>query len=387
MKRCLFTLFALCTLLVRAVAVRGQDVVFSRADSLINAAVAEGTIPGAVLCVVQGDQILCNRAYGYRQVHPQKDKMKPGTIFDLASLSKVVGTGMTAMSLVDDGLLDPDAKVSMYLPEYEGDATVRDLLTHVSGLPAYAQWKTLLADHPDASKAEKKQLLLEHVCHCKRMSAPRTEFRYSCLNFITLQYVMEAITGKTLDRLAEERVFGPLKMTHTGYCPGPSKRIAPTEIQADSTCLNGVVHDPLARVMNSGVSGNAGVFAPAKDLAKLAIWMFRMLDDKKCKHAPFSRETLEQMLAIPKGYEPFGRALAWDMQSDYNAARGSLLSPETVCHTGYTGTAMVLDPENKIAVILLTNRVHPYDKGGVNTLRRKVTDAVAAQLLKQSQTK
>ncbi len=354
---------------------------FSKADSLINASIAAGTIPGAVLCVVQGERIVYNHAYGCSRVRPDKKKMSPNTIFDLASVSKVVGTGMTAMTLVDEGLLDLDAPVHRYLPDFEGDATIRDLMTHVSGLPAYASWKTLLADHPDATPADKRQLLLKHVCHCPRMSAPRTEFRYSCLNFITLQYVMETITGRPLDELATERVFRPLHMKHTGYNPGPRRCVAPTEIQADSTCLHGMVHDPLARVMNSGISGNAGVFAPTKDLAKIAVWMFQTLDGKDVKHAPFSRETLERMLTVPAGYEPFGRALAWDVESDYNAARGSRLSTSTVCHTGYTGTAIVIDPENRIAVILLAHRVHPYDKGGVNSLRRQVTDAVAEQLL------
>lgn len=393
MKRIL-TLLTLVTLLL-ATSVQAQKKSFPQADSLINAAVAEGQIPGAVLCVVQGDRVVYNRAYGCRRVTPKKERMTTNTVFDLASVSKVVGTGMTAMTLVDEGLLDPDAKVSHYLPDFEGDATIRDLMTHVSGLPAYATWTVLLKDRPDATPAERKQILKDYVCHCQRLNEPRGKYRYSCLNFITLQYVMEAITGKPLDQLAGERVFGPLKMSHTGYNPGPKKSVAPTEIQPDSVCLWGVVHDPLAHYMNNGVSGNAGVFSTSGDLAKLAKWIFRTVDGKQTGNAPFSRETLELMLSVPAGYEEFERTLAWGVWEDFLPSQSSgrsaepclvepvtLLNPKSVYHTGYTGTFMVVDPEHRIAVILLAHRVHPYDRGGVNTLRRQVTEAVASELLK-----
>ena len=379
-------------------------------DSIVNAAVAVQDIPGAVLCIVEGDQVIYEKAYGYRQVYPTPEPMTTNTIFDLASLSKVVGTGMTAMSLVEEGLLDLDATVSTYLPEYEGDATIRDLMTHVSGLPAYAQWKSLLGEFKSSkvqefkggdmtqrqTESEEKNLrtfeplnlsnpaiLRRHVCHCPRLSEPRTEFRYSCLNFITLQYVMETITGKPLNQLAEERVFAPLGMTHTAYSPlledghwtmENDPDIAPTELQPDSTCLRGIVHDPLARIMNCGVSGNAGVFSSADDLARLAIWM--LAGEKKGIRAPFSRQTLELMVTIPEGYEAFGRALAWDVDSDYSGCKGDYASPQVVCHTGYTGTQMVVDLEKNIAIILLTHRVHPYDDGAVGPTRRAVADAV-----------
>ena len=363
--------------------IQAHEPAFRQADSLINAAVETHLIPGAVLCVVHGDRIVYNQAYGYRRVHPDKEAMTPNTLFDLASVSKVVGTGMTAMSLVDQGLLNLDAKVSHYLPDFEGDATIRDLMTHVSGLPAYATWTVLLKDHPDANKADRKQILKDYVCHCDRLNAPGEKYRYSCLNFITLQYVMEAITGKTLDQLAKERVFCPLGMKHTRYNPGKNPLVAPTEIQPDSVCLWGVVHDPLAREMNGGVSGNAGVFSSSEDLARLAIWMFRTLDEKSPKKSPFSRETLQRMITVPAGYEQFGRTLSWGVWEDFLDERELTLNPKSVYHTGYTGTFMVVDPEHKLAVILLAHRVHPYDKGGVNTLRRDVVDAVATTLLKQ----
>lgn len=382
-------------------ACRTPSVELPEADALIDSAVAEHVVPGAVLCVVKGGKVVYEKAYGMRQVVPEEEAMTVETVFDLASLSKVVGTGMTAMSLVEEGLLDLDAPVNRYLPEYEGDATIRHLMTHVSGLPAYATWSVLIKDEPDATPERRKAILRDYVCHCRRLSAPGEECRYSCLNFITLQYVMEAITGRRLDVLAAERVFAPLGMVHTGYheCPAGGyeapcgllrdvekgsesyeKLIAPTELQADGACLRGVVHDPLAREMNNGVSGNAGVFASAGDLALLAEWMLNVLHDRKTVKGPFGKQTLELMMTIPAGYEAFGRALAWDVCSDYSACRGSLTSAGTVCHTGYTGTSMVVDAENDVAIILLTNRVHPHDVGGVNTLRRQVADAVMQKI-------
>jgi len=420
MKRTILTLLSAVLLLVTGCSKSPQrptNDLFPVADSLINAAIADTLIPGAVLCVVQGDRIIHLQAYGNRQVYPTCEPMTVETVFDLASLSKVVGTGMTAMSLVDEGLLDLQAPVRQYLPEYEGDATITDLMTHVSGLPAYAQWKTLLNTSSNVgwksqsafgsekgrlagsqadrdrdqqgggvsfTPAEKRQILLRHVCHCPRHSEPRTDFCYSCLNFITLQYVMETITGRPLDQLASERVFLPLGMKHTGYCVGPLPEVAPTELQPDSTCLKGVVHDPLARVMNSGVSGNAGVFSTAEDLARMAMWVMRngSMESKGSKDSsdPFSAETLHTMVTIPEGYEAFGRALAWDVSSDYNSCLGTSPSPTAVCHTGYTGTSMMIDLEHRYAIILLTNRVHPYDKGGVISLRRAVADAIKEAL-------
>lgn len=376
MKR-LLTLLSLAVLFTTAQACKPS---FPKADSLINAAVETHAIPGAVLCVVKGDKVLYNKAYGYRRVLPDSVPMTTNTLFDLASVSKVVGTGMTAMTLVDEGRLNLDAKVSEYLPEFEGDATVRDIMTHVSGLPAYATWTVLLKDKPDASLVERKQILKDYVCHCMRLNAPGEKYRYSCLNFITLQYIMEAITGKTLDHMAWERVFGPLGMKNTGYKPGPQELVAPTELQADSTCLWGVVHDPLAREMNGGVSGNAGVFSTSEDLAKLASWIFRTLNGKAPKHSPFGLETLKTMLTVPVGYEAFGRTPAWGVWEDFLDECESTIYPKSVYHTGYTGTFFVVDPEHRIAVILLAHRVHPHDEGGINGLRRDVVDAVATQL-------
>lgn len=381
-------------------------------DSLIQTAVNDSKIPGAVLCVVEGDRVAYLQAYGNRQVYPDTLPITEETQFDLASLSKCVGTGMAMMTLIEKGLVGLNDPISKYLPGYQPyvyedgrvdrEQRIVDFLTHTSGMPAYASYTELLKDEPKASLERRKQLLLEHMSTCKRQAPAGTDFCYSCLNFITMQYVIEKVTGKRLDRYANEAVFRSLKMTHTTYYPLGSRPkkgviVAPTEKIASSenapvpsilylnkaaarwgnqdNCYEAIVHDPLAREVNAGVSGNATVFSTAADLAKMAVWMLNPETHK----GPMQAATLQLMLTIPQGYEQFGRVLAWDRSSDYAGCKGSKTSDAVACHTGYTGTSMVIDTEKKVAVILLTNRAHPDDKGGVGALRRAVADAIFSQ--------
>ena len=376
-------------------------------DSLIYNAIAESKIPGAVVCVVENDHISYLHAYGNRQVFPDTLPMTVLTQFDLASLSKCVGTGMAMMTLIEKGLVDLNDPITKYLPNYQpyvyADGTmdreqkIVDFLTHTSGMPAYASYTELLKDEPSASPARRKELLLMHMGNVKRQAPAGTDFCYSCLNFITIQYVIEKLTGLSLNEYVEKEVFRKLNMSNTCYYPigsKPSKGIvvAPTEkismmevavpsillLNGDAKrwgnqreCYEGIVHDPLAREINAGVSGNASVFSTAADLAKMAVWMFH--PEKK---GPFSAATLQLMLTVPESYESFGRLLAWDRSSDYSGCKGNETSNLVACHTGYTGTSMVIDMKKKVAVILLTNRAHPDDKGGVGILRKAVADAV-----------
>lgn len=384
----------------------------AKVDSLINAAVNDSKLPGAVLCVVVGDKVQYLQAYGYRQVYPDTLPMTVDTQFDMASLSKCIGTGMSLMTLVDRGLVDINDPISKYLPEYTPykdangkvgrEQKVVDFLTHTSGLPAYASYTSLLKNEPSASPERRKQLLLQYMATCPRRAAAGTDFCYSCLNFITLQYLIEKVTGQTLDRYAEKYVFRPLGMRNTCYYPLGShpkcgQKVAPTEKIAEEAtdvavptilrlnylaqtwgrpgkCYEGIVHDPLAREINAGVSGNAGVFSTAMDVSKMAIWMLN--PEKK---GPFSKQTLQLMLTVPEGYEEFGRVLAWDRSSDYSGCKGEQTSERVACHTGYTGTSVVIDEEKRVAVIVLTNRAHPSDGGGVSAMRRAVADAVFSQ--------
>jgi CubicO group peptidase (beta-lactamase class C family) len=204
---------------------------------------------------------------------------------------------------------------------------------------------------------------------------------YSCLNFISLQRIIETVTGQSLQEFAQENIFRPLGMKHTDYNPTGETLAwtAPTEKQKDNSVLLGKVHDPLARIMNGGISGNAGVFSNAEDLCILAA---ALLNNGELNGTRIlGVETIKAMRTVPKGYEKFGRTLGWDANSSYASNTGDLFSNSTYGHTGYTGTSIILDPETDTSVILLAHRVHPEDKGGVVRLRALVANIVAGEII------
>ena len=258
-----------------------------------------------------------------------------------------------------------------------------DLLTHSSGLPPYVA--------PDIIKKQygndKPESLLDWISHCKRDFRPTTDFQYSCLNFITLAYILEKMTGMTLTEYAQKNIFDVMGMKNTSYSPkaqGKSemmKLIAPTEKQADGSVLLGEVHDPLARVINKGNSGNAGVFSNAEDIA---ILVAALMNGGEINGARvLGKATIERMSSVPKETAKLGRSLGWDNYSPYASNNGNILHPtKTYGHTGYTGTSIVIDPVNNISVILLTNRVHPEDNGGVVRLRALVANVVAGSIVR-----
>lgn len=353
------------------------------ADQIIEKAIADSIIPGAVLLVARNNKIVYRKAYGYRELVPVKRKMEINTIFDMASVTKPVATATSAMILLERGQLRLKDRVSDFLPQFKHKnrfgkpIRIIHLLTHTSGLPPYAPVKELKekygSPNPDSLIAYIGRLPLEHE--------PGTYFKYSCLNFITLQNIIQTITGQTLKAFSEQNIFKPLGMHDTFFLPPKNKikRCAATEMQPDGTVLLGVVHDPLARVMNGGISGNAGLFSTADDLA---IFSAMMLNDGTWHGKRImSKRTVEKMISIPKGFEPFGRALGWDVSSDYNSNIGDLFSNRAYGHTGYTGTSITIDPQSKTVIILLTNRVHPHDTGSVVRLRGQIANIVASSIL------
>lgn len=356
-------------------------------DSAVNEAVEKGHIPGAVLAVVRHGRMAYLRAFGKRQVYPSPEEMTTGTIFDLASCTKPTATAISVMQMIDRGKLRLYDPVEHYLPSFQnwkdpqtGDTeTIRiiHLMTHTSGLPAYASVAALRDKHgspcPDALK--------QHICEMKRLAAPATEFRYSCLNFITLQYIIEVITGQSLAQYVQQHIFAPLGMSHTAYMPPAEWRplIAPTSKQEDGSVLRGEVHDPLARVINGGVSGNAGLFASAPDLAILCAALQN--GGEWQGHRILSQRAVEMMRTVPQGFEQFGRALGWDVSSAYAGNRGDLLSLQTYGHTGFTGTSLVIDPVTDTSVILLINAVHLDEAQGTSRLRAVVANIVAASII------
>lgn len=342
------------------------------ADKAILESIKNKEIPGAVLAVVHYDKIVYLKAYGNKQNYPVAEKMKTNTIFDLASLTKVVTTATSIMILTERGKIRLEDPVSMYIPDFKDDIKIKHLLTHTSGLPAYApveELKNKLVENPDT--------LIQHTAAVKRGFKPGEGFVYSCLNYITLQLIVEKVSGQNLRDFARGNIFEVLGMKNTDYTPAENKHkvIAPTEKQADNQILLGKVHDPIARKLKNGISGNAGLFSDAKDLA---VFSAMMLNNGTLKgKRVLSPLTVKAMTTVPCEFSTYGRTFGWDVYSSYASNQGDLLGPNTYGHTGYTGTSIVIDPDNQLAIILLTNRVHPEDKGSVTRLRALVANAVA----------
>ena len=276
-----------------------------------------------------------------------------------------------------------------------------DLLTHTSGLLPYANATELARKYGSPNP----EGLKEYICSCRKDFEPKTGFQYSCINFITLQYIIEKVTGKSLRQFARESVFGPLKMNHTDYLPcAPDANgvwrntdapawaslmqnqhwrsiVAPTTKQSDGSVLRGMVHDPLARLMNGGISGNAGVFSNADDIAILCAALLNGGEWNGTR--VLSPLTVEAMRTVPRSVSSLGRALGWDCFSPYASNNGDLFSRQTFSHTGFTGTSIVIDPVNDCAVILLVNAVHPEEgRSSMIRLRSVVSNAVAGSILK-----
>jgi CubicO group peptidase (beta-lactamase class C family)/lysophospholipase L1-like esterase len=344
------------------------------ADQAILQAIATKEIPGAVLAVVHQGKMAYLKAYGNKEVYPSTLKMEENTVFDLASVTKPTSTAISAMILIERGQLRLTDRVSLYIPNFKGNIRVIDLLTHTSGLPPYAPVDTLQKRYGSPNRDG----VIEYISTCKRDFDPGKGFQYSCLNFITLQRIIETISKQSLKDFAAANIFNVLGMKHTGYQPeGESlARVAPTEKQPDGSVLRGIVHDPLARVMNGGISGNAGLFSDADDLAVLAATLLNggIYNGKRI----LSPQGVKMMTTVPESLKQFGRSPGWDLYSDYASNKGDLLSPETYGHTGYTGPSITIDPTNDIAIIFLTNRVHPNDVGGAIRLRAIVANAVAS---------
>lgn len=356
------------------------------ADHAIEKAIADKEIPGAVLAVVRHGKMAYLKAYGNKQVYPTTEKMDVNTVFDLASVTKPVATAISAMILIERGELRLLDKVNLFIPNYmawtdsagrKKDIRVLDLMTHTSGLPPYAPVSELEkkygSSNPDG--------LIEHIATLKRDFEPETDFQYSCLNYITLQRIIETITRQSLRDFAKQNIFDVLGMKHTDYKPTGEtlKRVAPTQRQPDGSVLRGVVHDPLARVMNGGISGNAGLFSDANDLAILAAALQNGGEyNGKRILSPLG---VKAMRTVPRAVASLGRTPGWDVFTAYASNNGDLFGPNTYGHTGYTGTSIVIDPDNDTAVILLTNRAHPDDGGDAIRLRSLVANAVAAAIL------
>lgn len=340
-------------------------------DAVIEQAIRESTIPGAVLLVGHDGRVIYRKGYGSRALEPRREPMTLDTIFDLASLTKVIVTSTAVMQLVEHGKLRLNDPVAKYLPEFaqngKQDITIRQLFTHYSGLAPDLDLKT---------QWEGKQTAYDMAFAATPEDAPGSRFSYSDINFIVLGALIERVSGETLDQYSSRHIFIPLKMPHTRFLPPTTWRvkIAPTQYDEHEHMLRGVVHDPTVRRMG-GVAGQAGLFSTADDLARFAQ---ALLNGGEGILSAASVEKMTSPEQPPSA--PVLRGFGWDIDSPYSSNRGDLLPVGGYGHTGFTGTSLWIDPATQTYIILLTNAVHPRGKGNAVALRSKVATAVAAAL-------
>jgi CubicO group peptidase (beta-lactamase class C family) len=357
-------------------------------DTLMNEALIRKDFPGAVLLITRKGRTVWRKAYGQSQWVPEGRPMDANMIFDMASITKPVATATSIMILVERGRIRLWDKVKDYVPEFapyilEGgipgeDARLWHLLTHTSGLQPYTDPKEVEQKYGSPCPVD---LLVKHLAGLRKESLPGTNFTNSCLNYIILAYIVKAVSGLTIAEFAAENIFKPLGMKSTFYCPTSEfvDRCVPTQVY-DGIPLRGVVHDPLAR-LQGGVSGNAGLFSTADDLAVFAAMMLNGGEFGKVRI--LSPLSVERMTEIFPRVNSTGRGLGWDLNSDFATVRGDLFGPASYGHSGYTGTSIWIDPDTQTSVIFLTNRVHPDDKGDVIAMRSKVANVVAASIIQK----
>jgi len=367
-----------------------------RIDSVLNTAIEGGVIPGAVVGIVKDGAIVFEKAYGYKAVLPALDTMTVDTMFDLASLTKCLGTTIGIMQLVEKGqvrLMDP---VSHYIPNFKDwrdpktkkreRIRVQHLLTHSSGLDPF------LRDVPkyvELYGAGTPDTLVNYIATTsERHFKPGTDVLYSCLNFIMLQNILERVTGERLCDYLQKNVFDVLGLEHTCFFPLDGRPIkpelaplcAPTEFVGDSILLKAQVHDPTARIVMMGNSGNAGMFSNVEDIAVLCCALLNggQWQGKRI----LGKETVRKMFEVPADNSPeVHRALGWDTYYAAPYMSGDIFEVQNLRgHSGYTGTSVLIDPDTSTALIILSHRVHPKDTGSVTRLRALIASITAGAI-------
>lgn len=347
---------------------------FTGVDEAARDAVASGEIPGVVVLVGRGDDTLYHRAWGWRTLVPTPVPMTIDTIFDIASLTKPLGTAIAIMALVERGAIKLEAPLGRYLREFRGrsfeQVTIQRVLTHSAGFPALPPNGTLTRGFPAAARA---------LAHRPLDYPPGSSFQYSDTGFILLGEVVRRVSGEPLDRYLERVLIRPLGLRDTTFRPGPAMRarVAPTEFQ-HGVMRQGQVHDPRARLLG-GVAGHAGLFSTTADLARICRMLLGggELDGTRVLRESTVRTMWARALDLDGG-----RALGWDMSSSFSRAMAPFFPPDSVGHTGFTGTAVWIDPATRTYMIVLTNRVHPSGGGAarIRELRVRVAATVGAAL-------
>jgi beta-N-acetylhexosaminidase len=351
--------------------IKSSSVALTEADSLIEEAIIDSAFPGAVLLVSKDGEIIHEKAYGNFTYELSSRKVSTNSIFDLASVSKVVGTTTATMMLFDKGDLKLDEKVIEYLPEFNNNGkeniTIRNLLLHNSGLAPFKKYYDVY------STAEE---VINDIMNLTPEQEPGSKYVYSDLGMITLQKVIEKVSGKSLDKFLDENLFTSLGMTSTMYNPPPELKdnCMPTELDDfwRMRQLQGEVHDERAYMLN-GVAGHAGLFSTANDLAKF-LQMILQKGNYNGKQY-IKPETVEMF--TKKQSDQSTRGLGWDTKSPEGSSSGQYFSLLSYGHTGYTGTSVWTDPTKNLFVILLTNRVYPTrNNNKLSRVRPLIHDAI-----------
>jgi uncharacterized protein YbbC (DUF1343 family) len=364
----------------------------ARMDQVIAASIEKRELPGAVVLVARHGRVAWRKAYGSRTVEPQREAMTTDTIFDLASLTKIVATATSIMILIEQGKVRLSDSVIQFIPEMKGggrDAiTLEQLLTHTAGFAPDFDLRERWSGYDEAIKRLYREPL---------RNQPGARFVYSDINYIALGEVVHRVSGRTLDQFAQRNIFEPLGMRDTSFNPDPRlrSRIAPTEKRrgqmnylGDSgenagaqgeEWLRGQVHDPTSFRMG-GVAGHAGLFSTADDLA---IFCQMILNGGSYNGvrilSPMGVATMTRPRAIAENGS--ARALGWDIATSFSTNKGDLFPLGSFGHTGFTGTSMWIDPASDSFVIFLSNRVHPDGKGDAGPLRGRVASIVAGSVM------
>ncbi|HEV7993416.1 MAG TPA: serine hydrolase [Gemmatimonadaceae bacterium] len=347
----------------------------ARIDSIVAVAINEGVAPGAAVAVGRFGRLVHLKGYGAIDYAAGAPAVDPTTLYDMASLTKVVATTTAAMILEDEGKLDVSRPVHSYVPELDAPdkagITVRQILTHRGGFEAFA---------PLHRQFRGRAEYLAQINARPLTSVPGTQMVYSDWDFILMQAVVERITGTTLDAFVASRVFGPLAMSSARFTPDTAdavllRHVAVTAMDSVRGLIHGVVHDPNAWAMG-GVAGHAGLFASARDLATFAQMMLN--GGTYAGTRIVKQQTLARWTAVQDPTS--SRGLGWDTPSAVSSA-GRYFSPRSFGHTGFTGTSIWVDPERSLFVIILSNRVNSHGESTRHTqLRRDLADAVQSAI-------
>lgn len=325
---------------------------FNSIDSMINKAIQDSTFPGGVLLVAKDGNIIYHKAYGHLTYDIKSEKTDLNTIYDLASLTKVLATTTASMMLVSQGKLDLHKPVQFYLPDFIGEnkekVLVQNLLLHNSGLPAWKKFYTFCKNEEE---------VIQDILKTPLEYEPGSKTVYSDLGMILMGKIIEKISGKRLDDFCKDEIFNPLGMRDTYFNPPKElkKRIAPTELDNywRMRQIHGEVHDETAYLLN-GVAGHAGLFSTAKDISIL----LQMILQKGFYQGKKFIDSQVVDLFTRRFLDNSSRAFGWDTKSEQNSA-GKLISENSIGHTGFTGTSCWVDKDRNLIIVFLSNRVYP----------------------------